>query len=251
MKKIPTLFERSINAPQLVTSTLVKGCEWILEGSFTPTVKWDGTSCRSMNGTLYRRHEIRKREGRFPEPPPAFVPADSFDDKIIGWMPVQESNPADKWHVEALALTGLPPAGTYELVGPKVNGNAQNFDRHYLVRHGIHVLDIPRFSQDGIATPGEVFDRLRTLLQGPLWYSAPIEGIVFYGPEGQLAKIKRRDFGYSWPVKGGNHEWKVRTVWAGSNLSIGDFRDEQDADSSGSVQESGADGEPTGSEEGS
>ena len=34
------------------------------------------------------------------------------------------------------------------------------------------------------------------------WLSAPhYEGLVWHHPDGRMAKIKRRDFGLSWPVK--------------------------------------------------
>ena len=33
------------------------------------------------------------------------------------------------------------------------------------------------------------------------WLCAhPVEGLVFHHPDGRMAKIKRRDYGLSWPV---------------------------------------------------
>ena len=69
--------------------------------------------------------------------------------------------------------------GTYELVGPKVQGNPENYDAHMLVRHGtVVVLGAPR-SYDDLAEFMNDF---------------PHEGIVWHHPDGRMAKIKRRDF---------------------------------------------------------
>ena len=77
---------------------------------------------------------------------------------------------------------GLAP-GTYELIGPKINGNPEGAERHTLVPHGADDLgDVPR-DRDGLAA----------------WLHAhPYEGIVFWrdpsDPACDKAKIKRRDF---------------------------------------------------------
>ena len=68
-----------------------------------------------------------------------------------------------------------------ELIGPKVQGNHENFTEHVLISHvatGLHP-DAPR-----------TFEGLRDWLQG-----MDIEGIVFHHPDGRMAKIKKRDFG--------------------------------------------------------
>ena len=77
------------------------------------------------------------------------------------------------------------PDGTYELVGPKVNGNAERFDEHRLLRHGASAIgDVRR-----------TFDDLRAFLG-----QTPIEGLVFAHEDGRTAKIRRADFGFAWPV---------------------------------------------------
>lgn len=101
--------------------------------------------------------------------------------KTVGWEPIEQSSFA-KYLAEAL---GNPyerrPVGTYELVGPKVNGNPENADGHELIRHDdAEVLaDAPR-DFDGLA----------------MWLHAhDYEGIVWHGgPDGAMAKIKKRDF---------------------------------------------------------
>lgn len=98
-----------------------------------------------------------------------------------GWLPIGDG-PDDKWHREAWegwAKYAPVPDGTYELCGPKVQGNPEGFDFHILVPHGSIVLDDdPR-----------TFETIRDYLK-----DAGIEGIVWHHPDGRMVKIKRSDF---------------------------------------------------------
>jgi len=47
---------------------------------------------------------------------------------------MKELSPGDKYHLEAHHV--YFDDGTYELVGPKVQGNPEKFDKHTLIRHG-------------------------------------------------------------------------------------------------------------------
>jgi len=74
--------------------------------------------------------------------------------------------------------------GTYELLGPKVQGNPEHAQNSLLVCHGHGTAgnlgsDVPR-----------TYDGLREWLAGK-----DIEGIVFHHDDGRMAKIKLRDFG--------------------------------------------------------
>ena len=102
-----------------------------------------------------------------------------------------EANPECEW---VLAGEGTPTrkydgtrrelrAGTYELIGPKINGNPEGVRGHELVRHAeAEAVDIPR-DLDGI----------RSWLQAhPQW-----EGVVWHHPDGRRAKVKYRDFVFS------------------------------------------------------
>jgi len=92
------------------------------------------------------------------------------------------NNQIAKFIAEALELApGITP-GTYELCGPKVQGNPEGFSEHRLIRHGHEVIrDLDDASCD--------FDSLRAWLQAHEW-----EGIVWHHPDGRMAKLKRRDF---------------------------------------------------------
>lgn len=178
MKKIPTMFDRDWNGDRSrVLPVVTKGCEWVLAGEGVATRKLDGTCCMIRGGKLFKRRELRHGD----LVPPGFeeVDHDPETGKITGWM-LCDAGPADRWHREAFEAAGFPEDGTYELVGPKVQGNPERATAHCLIKHGqIMVKEVPRS-----------FDGLRDWLA-----TQDIEGIVFHHPDGRMAKIKLRDFG--------------------------------------------------------
>lgn len=185
MRKIPTIFERDWTGNRaLVTDTPNPDADWVFAGEGEATIKWDGSSVLMRVGEMFKRYEVKAGK----TPPPDFRPADEVDPetgKQAGWVPVDLTDPADQWHVEALAATIGLPDGTYELVGPKVQGNPYGLKHHELWRHGSFVADLS----------GPVsFDSVR------IWLIVNHEeGIVWHHPDGRMAKIKARDFGMDWP----------------------------------------------------
>jgi hypothetical protein len=182
MKKIISLFQRNYDGDRLVRDAVVPGAEWVLAGEGVATRKWDGTCVRIQNGEMWKRYEVKKGK----TPPEGFVPAndpDPMTGKTQGWVPVGDG-PEDRWHREALANVDSDvhdyQDGTYELVGPKVQGNPERFDRHLLLAHGQEMLDAPRS-----------FDELRAYLE-----QEDIEGIVWHRENGDMVKIKGKDFGF-------------------------------------------------------
>ncbi len=91
-------------------------------------------------------------------------------------MPVGEG-PDDRWHREAFKGQ---PSGTYELLGPKVQGNKYNMKEHILARHGEISMSV---------APTE-FEVLKEFL-----FKTDIEGIVWHHTDGRMVKIKAKDFG--------------------------------------------------------
>lgn len=178
MKKTPTIFKRNPDNMAEVVNEPNPACAWVFNGEGVPTRKYDGTCCRVKNGELWKRRELKKGKAQ----PEGFELAD-YDEttgKTVGWMPVTDSK-EDRWHLEAF-WDGRWPDGTYELCGPKVQGNPEGFERHVLVPHSeaTQYDDVPRD-----------FDGIRDFLD-----SMDIEGLVFHHPDGRMAKIKKRDFGH-------------------------------------------------------
>lgn len=181
MKKIPTVFERDWNGDRSrVVNQVNEGCEWVLAGVGIATRKVDGTCCLIRDGKLYKRRELRDGDAV----PADFEEADHDAEtgKMVGWMPVKDG-PEDCYHREAFEAAGNLMDGTYELIGPKIQGNPERATGHLLVCHGHRMAgnlgEVPRS-----------FDGLREWLAGK-----DIEGIVFHHNDGRMAKIKLRDFG--------------------------------------------------------
>lgn len=187
MKKMPCLFEREFHGRSAFTllRTVTPGCEWVLAGEGIATRKWDGTACAVIEGKLYKRYDAKRGKA----PPAGAIPCDK-PDPVTGhhphWIAVGDE-PESKWHLHAWKEHGEKlPDGTYELIGPKFQTNPQCVDSHEFRRHGDVVLKLEDRSWDG----------LRAALE-----NVPIEGIVFHHPDGRMCKIRRADYGFSWPWK--------------------------------------------------
>lgn len=178
MKKIPTIFKRDHSSMSHLLNVPHPDCDWVFNGEGVATQKYDGTCCLVKSGVLYKRREVKKNK----PVPDGFVEAD-YDEatgKKVGWLKVTDDK-SDKWHREAFQNNWMGDDGTFELVGPKIQGNPEGFEQHELIPHA----EATRFP--GAPTG---FDKLR------LWLSArDIEGLVWHHPDGRMAKIKKRDFG--------------------------------------------------------
>lgn len=179
MKKIPTIFVRDMNRqPALVIPTWRLDCLWVRDGEGIATRKYDGTSCLVRDGKLYKRRELRSGD---------VVPSD-FESlgtdvdtgKTVGWVPVGDG-PEDRWHREAFHGE---LDGTYELLGPKIQGNKDQRTRHVLQAHGTALM---------YPLAPRAFEEIKAFLTENV-----IEGLVWHHEDGRMAKIKRRDFGLKW-----------------------------------------------------
>jgi len=176
MKKIPTIFKRNQENMEAILPEPNESCSWVFAGEGVATRKYDGTCCMVEDGKLWKRREIKKGETI----PDKFKMAD-YDEvtgKTVGWMPATD-NKEDRWHLEAFGDANFPN-GTYELCGPKVQGNPEGLDSHVLVPHSeaTQYENVPR-----------TFDGIKSFLE-----SLDIEGLVFHHPDGRMAKIKKRDY---------------------------------------------------------
>lgn len=189
MRKIETVFLRA--GPKFqATPEVDPSCAWVVAGEGAPTRKYDGSACLFLHGVLHKRLEWKKEKG----PPPEGWHHHSFalDQRSgHGWIVISD-RPEDRIHLEVASLgvddrgAALLDGQTYELCGPRVNGNPEAFDRHVLVPHGRDLLD--EF--------GRSFDEVRLFLE-----SNAVEGVVWHHPDGRMAKAKRRDFGLPWPLR--------------------------------------------------
>ena len=181
MKKTVSLFQRNYDGDRLVRDELVPGAEWVTAGEGTATRKYDGTCCMWRDGRLWKRHELKAGKPA-PEGFEAAQAPDATTGDVPGWVPVGDG-PEDARHREALEngpSYAICEDGTYELCGPKVQGNPEGFDQHLLVKHGaVSLHDCPR-----------TFNALREYLG-----DGAIEGVVWHHPDGRMVKIKGKDFG--------------------------------------------------------
>ena len=177
MKKIPTLFQRNPNNMRELLTVPHPACSWVFRDEGIATRKYDGTCVKIEGGKYFKRRELKESQ----QAPEGFVEVgvDEETGKRVGWVPVDAQSKDNQWHMAA--FSDSLPDGTYELCGPKVQGNPENFTDHRLVRHADaeRLINVPR-----------TFDGLREWLA-----SRGIEGIVFHHPDGRMAKIKKRDFG--------------------------------------------------------
>lgn len=181
MNKIPTIFVRDTSKqPALVINEWVPGTEWVRNGEGIATRKYDGTSCLVRAGKLYKRRELRSGDTA----PADFesLGTDENTGKTVGWVPVGDG-PEDRWHREAFNAPDRYD-GTYELLGPKIQGNKEGMSMHLLFSHAMAAC-FPEAPRD--------FDALRAWLTENV-----MEGLVWHHPDGRMAKIKRRDFGLKW-----------------------------------------------------
>jgi hypothetical protein len=194
MQKIMSLFQRDYTGNRQVRDEVVPGAEWVINGEGMATEKFDGTCCLiHEDGRLYRRYDAK--EGK--SPPRGFIAAQDPDPVTghwPGWIGVKADDPADAWHMEAMAREPFPLIpGTYELVGPKIQKNPYNFNSHRLIKHGSHFL--PNLSRELPKNPRTyTFESVKELLT-----TYNIEGIVWHHPDGRMVKIKAKDFGIKWP----------------------------------------------------
>ena len=185
MKKIPTIFLRDFSNDGKITREWHPDCLFWRDGPNygIATYKWDGTAVMFRGGQYFKRYDARRGK----TPPVGFEPCGEPDPKTghhPGWLPVNPSAPENKWHMEAFATFNAQDDGTYELTGPKLQGNPHKESWHQFHPHGEMIIrDFPR-DYDAMAE----------------WFkvNGPLEGVVFWLNGEPVAKIKASDFGVKW-----------------------------------------------------
>jgi hypothetical protein len=198
MKKIPTLLPKDPN-------DLGK----VINGNITVeithySIKIDGTSCMLKDGKPYCRYDaklFRKKHGKVIKTltveeiketlPEGAIPCQEPDEKsghYPHWIPVSETNPEQKHIWEGFSNLTFIVDGTYECIGPKIQGNPHNEEKHIWVYHQAKELVYYIGDEYQKDTPYETF---KTLFENFPW-----EGLVIYNGNDPVAKIRRSDFGY-------------------------------------------------------
>mgnify|MGYP001599045113 FL=1 len=185
MNKIPTVFERDPQNMSRVLPDVTPGCAWVLVGGGVPTQKRDGTNVRvtvqygKIIALEKRRNPSRGQKAAGVEP---------------GYVEANRGDPSDQ-HLFAAAdatdVSGWPSGGmSCEALGPKIQGGVESpVPSLYPFLFQPVVLEWPV----GVAV---TFETIRGWLQ-----IHDMEGIVWHHPAGRMAKIKRRDFGFPWPLR--------------------------------------------------
>lgn len=183
MEKIPTLFVRDEKDRSYTTDEVTPGCEWVLRGEGQATRKYDGTCVMFDGEAWWARREVKKGKrvpDNFQE-----LNYDPVTEKRMGWIPIEDSD-FYKLFREACALwmvTSMADrVGTYELCGPKINANNEQFIQHVLIKHSDAEkiwFPLPPLTAEQIMTK--------------VYSLAPWEGVVWQHPDGRMAKMKVRD----------------------------------------------------------
>ncbi len=179
MKKISTLYKKDPERLSRVVNEVNPENSWVFSNAFA-TRKFDGTASAVIGGEVYKRYDVKK--GR--EVPAGAIPCQE-PDEISGhhphWVKCDRNDKSDRYHFEPFDNNPGLADGTYELCGPKVQGNPEKLNGHHLVKHGAERLEVEDLSFDGLKDYLTEHD---------------IEGIVFHEVGGErMCKIRKSDFG--------------------------------------------------------
>ena len=198
MKKIPTLFVKQYDNHKClgVLRQCQPGMEWVLGGKGIATLKVDGSAMAVIDGKLYHRYDAKKGK----KPPEGAIPCTTAPDSETGhwphWVAVTKEDSGAKWYMEAAKNTSINDVPfcdamknikfeTFEAVGPHFQGNPYMLYQDILVCHGkVELANVPRD-----------YDGIRNYLS-----NHNIEGIVFWKDGEPKCKIRRKDFGFEWPI---------------------------------------------------
>ena len=205
MKEIKSLFVRDFSIKECPARPVLNGdYSWVLEGKGKAYRKMDGMACMVMDGKLYKRYDCKR--GR--TAPAGFIPCQEPDEDTghwPGWVAVGDG-PEDaimvKFFRRKFSLTNVfgnvilkSPLdnGTYEFVGPKVNGNREGLSDHFFLKHDGNFLSISKDMLDLSVVVEKSYLQIYCFLR-----KHRIEGIVWHRGNGEMVKIKRSDFGLEW-----------------------------------------------------
>jgi len=190
MQKIKTIFKRdwSGNRKGKVIPEYIDGFDPEILKDAVATEKLDGTNVRV---TVRNHHVVRVEKRRNP----------TKEQKAMGieepwYVDAHEDDPADKWIFEAVRNTDFSnvPDGEWsgEAVGPKIQGNPLNLDKHVVVLFTLG--QAPVF--ENVPIDYEGLKEWLPKQKSKFGNDCGIEGIVWHCKNGEMYKIKVKDFDY-------------------------------------------------------
>lgn len=204
MKKIPTILPKDPkDLGKVIPGKLMDGIELF-------RLKIDGTSCMVKDGNPYCRFDVKlfkRKKGEIIEfskeeilskIPNGAIACQEPDEKSghwPHWIPVLIT-PEQQYIYEGFRMLcenvhlngGSVKDGTYECIGPKIQGNPHNMDEHFWVRHSRDDI-IVHLDNEWKKNPYEFFKEFLK--------EFPWEGLVAYDKNDiPIGKIRRSDFGY-------------------------------------------------------
>lgn len=216
MKKMPCLFQREFRGPRdaVLLPAVTPGCEWVFaEPDVRATRKLDGTACMiDASGRLFKRYDAKRKPDGTWKVAPDGIPCTDSPDEVTGhwphWVEVAlddklQPKPEDRWIYEAYRNSfnqeWFEWPGTYEAMGPKIGANPQGHMAHVMYKHGDEVCQ--EWTPAIVRMLESMTDAERHAYVGILVAAFPRwEGIVFHRVNGDMCKIRRKDYGLRWPM---------------------------------------------------
>jgi len=185
MRKIKTIFDRDWKGNRSVIDKYIEDKFLLRETKSVATEKLDGTNIR----LTIRNHQVVRVEKRCN---PSKI--QKHQDIIEPWyIDVDEFNPQDKYIVEAVKSRTYEKINdgewSGEAIGKKIQGNPLNLDGHTVCLFSCD--EAPKF--DNVPTD---YEGLKKWLpeQESKFGTGKIEGIVWHCKDGNMYKIKTKDF---------------------------------------------------------
>lgn len=188
VKKMPALFVID-RVKRLAIDEINPISAWVFSEPSVITAKKDGTG---VTVTEDGEHFVRRSVKAGKKAPPGFRLAehDPFTGHSFGMEPVEQSGFAKMFHEALVCHDGPLEPGTYELVGPKINGNPEKLERHTLLRHGDEeIFEVPDLRT---INPEDAFEILKKIFAD--FRMRGIEGVVWAGADNKRVKLRTNDF---------------------------------------------------------
>lgn len=186
MKKIKTIFERNWETDRKVNNQLAVDFDF---STSIATEKLDGVNIRltTRNGLVVR---VEKRRN-----PSKLEKTKGIEEPW--YMEANESDTADKWIFDAIKNTDFAniPDGEWpaEALGKNIQGNPLNLDKNI-----VFVFSLPSWREKIIlGNVPHAYEALKIWLsqqKSKIGNNVGIEGIVWHGKNGDMVKIKLKDF---------------------------------------------------------